>query len=67
MGLPHKTIRRQYTMKIERIFNNQSSVTFKDIFQSIINEKIDTIVKEFYDNTNKVNSTDSSIKEEDVA
>lgn len=67
MGLPHKTIRRQYTMKIERIFNNQSSVTFKDIFQSIINEKIDTIVKEFYDNTDKVNSTDSSIKEEDVA
>ena len=54
-------------MKIERIFNNQSSVTFKDIFQSIINEKIDTIVKEFYDNTNKVNSTDSSMKGEEVA
>lgn len=54
-------------MKIERIFNNQSPVNLEDIFQSILNEKIDTIVKEFYANTSKVNSTDSSRKGEEVA
>ncbi|SLL31596.1 Uncharacterised protein [Mycobacteroides abscessus subsp. abscessus] len=54
-------------MTIERIFNNQSPITLEDIFQSILNEKIDALIKEFYDNT-KVNSTDSSNKKgEDVA
>lgn len=54
-------------MTLERIFNNQSPITLEDIFKSILNEKIDTLIKEFYDNT-KVNSTDSSNeKGEDVA
>ncbi|WP_175987056.1 hypothetical protein [Bacillus sp. Marseille-Q1617] len=54
-------------MRIERIFNNQSPFTLEDIFQSILNEKIDALIKEFYD-SNKVNSTDSSNKkEEEVA
>ena len=54
-------------MKIERIFNEESSITLEDILQSILNEKIDSLIKEFYDN-NKVNSTDSSDKKgEEVA
>lgn len=54
-------------MKIERIFNKESSITLEDILQSILNEKIDSLIKEFYDN-NKVNSTDSSDKKgEEVA
>ncbi|WP_363550385.1 hypothetical protein [Caldifermentibacillus hisashii] len=54
-------------MTIERIFNNQSTITLEDIIQSILNEKIDSLIREFYDN-NKVNSTDSSDKKgEEVA
>lgn len=54
-------------MNIERIFNNQSKITLEDIFKSILNEKIDVLIKEIYDD-NKVNSTDSSNKEgENVA
>lgn len=52
-------------MNLERIFNNQSPITLEDIFQSIVNEKIDALIKEFYD-YNMVNSADSS-KEEAVA
>jgi SUMO ligase MMS21 Smc5/6 complex component len=52
-------------MTLERIFNNTTSITLEDIFQSILNEKIDALINEFYDN-NKVNFADSS-KEEEVA
>jgi len=52
-------------MIIERIFNNESSTNLEDIFQSILSEKIDALISEFYDN-NKVNSTDSN-EEEKVA
>ncbi|WP_175618828.1 hypothetical protein [Virgibacillus halodenitrificans] len=52
-------------MTLERIFNNKTTITLEDIFQSILNEKIDARIKEFYD-YNKVNSADSS-KEEEVA
>lgn len=46
-------------MTIERIFNTKSPISLEDIFQSILNEKIDALIEEFYD-SNKVNSTDSS-------
>jgi hypothetical protein len=46
-------------MTPEIIFNNKTSITFEDIFHSILDEKIDTIIQEFYDNT-KVNSSYSS-------
>lgn len=53
-------------MTPERIFNDQSPITLEDIYKSILNEKIDALIKEIYDN--KVNSTDSSDKKgEEVA
>ncbi|WP_197023489.1 hypothetical protein [Heyndrickxia ginsengihumi] len=49
------------------IYDNESPITLEDIFKSIMNEKIDALIKEIYDN-NKVNSTDSSNEiGEDVA
>jgi len=67
MRIYNKIQREENIMTLERIFNNQSPITLEDIFQSILNEKIDALIKEFYDNT-KVNSTDSSHeKGEDVA
>ncbi|MGG3716699.1 hypothetical protein [Heyndrickxia ginsengihumi] len=54
-------------MTPERIFNDQSPITLEDIYKSILNEKIDALIKEFYDK-NMVNSTDSSDeKGEEVA
>lgn len=54
-------------MTPERIFNDQSPITLEEIYKSILNEKIDALIKEIYDN-NKVNSTDSSDKKgEEVA
>ncbi|MCM3024187.1 hypothetical protein [Heyndrickxia ginsengihumi] len=46
-------------MTLERIFNNHTSTTLEDIIQSIVNEKIDALISEYYDNS-IVNSTDSS-------
>lgn len=46
-------------MTPEIIFNNKTSITFENIFHSILDEKIDTIIQEFYDNT-MVNSSYSS-------
>ncbi|MCU9614347.1 MULTISPECIES: hypothetical protein [Bacillaceae] len=55
-------------MKIERIFNNESPITLEDIFTSILNEKIDDLIKEFYDNNDIETSTDSpKEKGEEVA
>lgn len=51
---------------IERIYNTQSTITLKDIYQSILNEKVDALISASYDN-DKVNFTDSSIIEEEVA
>lgn len=49
------------------IYDNESPITLGDIFKSIMNEKVDALIKEIYDN-NKVSSTDSSNeKGEDVA
>lgn len=45
-------------MKIERIFNYESTVTLENILKSILNEKVDTLIAEIYDKS-KVNSTDS--------
>lgn len=46
-------------MTLERIFNNQTSITLEDIIQSIVTEKIDALIAEYYDK-GMVNSTDSS-------
>lgn len=53
-------------MKIERIFNNKSPITLDSILKSILSEKVDTLISQTYAK-NKVNSTDSPKKGEDVA
>ena len=53
-------------MKIERIFNDKSTITLESILISILNEKVDSLIAQTY-SENKVNSTDSSTKGEDVA
>ncbi|WP_339197715.1 hypothetical protein [Aeribacillus sp. FSL k6-2211] len=54
-------------MQVERIFNNESTITLESILQSIIIEKIDIIIADAYAK-NKVNSTASSDeKGEEVA
>ncbi|WP_445489849.1 hypothetical protein [Niallia sp. 03133] len=53
-------------MKIERIFNNESTITLESILKSILNEKVDTLISKSYAN-NKVNSTDSATEGELVA
>ena len=53
-------------MKVERIFNNESSITLESLLESILREKIDSLVSNSYDNS-MVNSTTSLMKGEDVA
>ncbi|MGG2093984.1 hypothetical protein AB1283_15155 [Bacillus sp. S13(2024)] len=52
-------------MKVERIFNEDTNVTIRDIIQSLINEKIDTLISNYY-HQNKVNTAASSEKENAV-
>jgi len=48
-------------MKVESIFNEESSTTIQEIIQSIINEKIDTLIKGYYDQF-KVNTATSHVE-----
>jgi hypothetical protein len=57
---------RRHFMKIERIFNSETSINLENILYSIINEKIDSLIAESYAN-DKVNSTVSSSKGGNVA
>jgi hypothetical protein len=43
------------------IYDNESTITLKEIIKSIICKKIDTLIKQNYDDI-KVDSTDSSDK-----
>jgi hypothetical protein len=43
------------------IYDNESTITLNEIIKSIIRKKIDTLIKENYDDI-KVDSTDSSEK-----
>jgi hypothetical protein len=45
-------------MQIERIFNTKSGMSFNDILQTIIDEKVDSLVKYQYDH-NQVNTVTS--------
>ncbi|MDD9149747.1 hypothetical protein OYT88_14425 [Sporolactobacillus sp. CQH2019] len=53
-------------MTVERIFDSDSDVTANEILNSIIEDKIDTIVRATYSRA-KVNSTDSSNSGGEVA
>lgn len=64
---PYKRSTGGKAMQVERIFNNESTITLESILQSIIIEKIDIIIADAYAK-NKVNSTASSDeKGEEVA
>lgn len=60
------TERRIPNMKVERIFNNEAPITLENLLESILREKIDSLVSNSYDNS-MVNSTTSHTKGEDVA
>lgn len=51
-------------MNIERCFNNHTSLTLQQIIQSLIEEKIDTLIAEYY-YQDKVNTTTSHKKGEE--
>lgn len=48
-------------MNIERFFNEQSSMEIEELIQSIIEEKIDALISEYYDQY-KVNTTTSHVE-----
>lgn len=50
-------------MNIERYFNNQTNLTLQEIIQSLLEEKIDTLIDEYY-YQDKVNTTTSPEKGE---
>ncbi|MBV7508897.1 hypothetical protein KW850_27220 [Bacillus sp. sid0103] len=52
-------------MEIERIFNENTNITFQDIINSLINEKIDRIVNIYY-SQDKVNTTTSHVERKDI-
>lgn len=45
-------------MKVERIFNNEYKLSFEDIIQTLIDEKIDNLIGSYYDRT-QVNTVTS--------
>jgi hypothetical protein len=53
-------------MKIERVFNENTSLTIQDIIQSLINEKIDILVSDYYHQI-KVNTSTSQKEGIEVA
>jgi len=54
-------------MNPKRIFNNHSKITLDEIIQSILNEKIDAIINEFYDSDKVISTNSSTEKGEEVA
>lgn len=51
-------------MKVERVFNNNSNITFEDIILSLIDKEVDRLIDDYY-HQNKVN-TATSHEEGDV-
>ncbi|MEK4264160.1 hypothetical protein [Paenibacillus sp. FSL L8-0499] len=45
-------------MQVERIFNKESMLSIEDIMLSIIDEKVDSIIQDYYHN-NQVNTSTS--------
>ncbi|MCM3786212.1 hypothetical protein M3231_24970 [Neobacillus mesonae] len=45
-------------MTIERFFNNECDLTLEDILLSLVDDRIDTLVKQYYDN-DRVNTITS--------
>lgn len=53
-------------MNIERIFNEQTNVTIHDIIQSLVEEKIDLLIKEYY-HQDKVNIATSHLERKKIS
>jgi ferritin-like protein len=53
-------------MIIERFFNEDTNVTIQDIIQSLIEEKIDSLIEEYY-YQDKVNTTTSHVEGKKVS
>lgn len=45
-------------MQIERKYNNETTLTLDDILMSLVDEKIDSLILEYYDNA-RVNTVAS--------
>lgn len=53
-------------MNVERIFNSSAKLTIKEIFHSIIEEKIDSLIEEHY-YQNKVSTTTSHVEGKSIS
>lgn len=53
-------------MKVERIFNLNSNITIQELLQSVINEKIDTLINDYYHQI-KVNTATSRVEGKKVS
>jgi hypothetical protein len=53
-------------MEIERIFNENTNITFHNVLNSLINEKIDSLISIYYAQ-DKVNTTTSHVERKEVS
>lgn len=53
-------------MQIERIFNNENKLSFEDIMHALIDEKVDRLIRSYYDH-NQVNTVTSHDERKNAA
>ncbi|WFA83413.1 MULTISPECIES: hypothetical protein [Paenibacillus] len=53
-------------MQVERIFNIEHKMSFEDIMQTLIDEKVDSLIRSYYDH-NQVNTVTSHDERKNAA
>ncbi len=53
-------------MQVERIFNNENKLSFEDIIQTLIDERVDSLIRSYYDR-NQVNTVTSHDERKNAA